>query len=301
MRNVVPALAVLLCLVAGSGLAAGIEAGEDQGFARWIHGGLLDADSPMAERKKLVAELEALAVDDSRPGLLYLLGSLYRQDPAKSTSPLAQDLDRARELLSRAALHGKIPAMAKLSTIELQAGNRFEANVWAQLYFHYAKDQALADPHWTTGFAASILHNALDGFPAADIDAVSESVGAMIDKNDAQIRRGLADLAEAGSVDRFRDARPGKRVLLNAEDTRGHRLESGMAEYVLEFAADGTVSRLWTIDAWPNPRLARILRTIALGYRVDPAVAREAAGKLAIVPLAYQDGRYSIRDQAAKN
>jgi hypothetical protein len=298
MKDIIPVLTVFLCLLAGSGHAAGADAEAELRFARWIHGGLLDAAAPMEERRKLAAELEALAQDDAEPDMLYLLGSLYRQDPAHSSSPFAQDLDRARGLLSRAALHGKIPAMAKLSTIELQAGNKFDANVWAQLYFHYAKDQAQADPRWSSGFAASILHNALDGFPAADIDAVSASVGAMIGQYDKQIREGLAHQADARALDRFHDARPGKRLLLNAEDTRGRRLDSGMAEYVVEFAADGSVGEVWTIDAWPNPRLARILRNIALGYRVEPAVAGEVAGKLSVLPLSFEDGRYSVRDAA---
>ena len=302
MKEVFPAMiASLGLLFAGLGHAESSADADALRFARWIHGGLLDPDAPIEQRKAIVGELEALAEDDSDPGLLYLLGSLYRQDPAHSSSPVAQDLDRARVLLSRAALHGKIPAMAKLSTIELQAGFRFEANVWAQLYYHYAKDQAKADPRWSSGFAASILRNALDGFPEQEIKPLNASVDAMLTQYDAQIRQGLSKLSEAGSNDRFRDARPGKRVLLNAEDTRGRRLESGMSEYVVEFAADGSVKQLWTIDAWPNPRLARILRNITLGYRVAPEVANEAAGMLGVVPVAYIDGRYRIRDEAAKN
>ena len=270
-------------------------------FARWIHAGLLDPNAPMEQRKSIVGELEALAKDDAEPGLLYLLGSLYRQDPAHSSSPVAQDLARARTLLSRAALHGKIPAMAKMSTIELQAGFRFEANVWAQLYYHYEQDQAKSDPRWTSGFAASILRNALDGFPEEEMESLNSSVGAMITQYDAQIREGLSKLSEGDSMDRFRDARPGKRVLLNSDDVQGRRLESGMAEYVVEFAADGSVKQLWTIDAWPNPRLARTLRTIALGYRVAPGVAKDVAGKLGMLPIAYDDLRFSIGDAAAKN
>ena len=302
VRNILPAAVVILgMLLANSGHAEGVAETQDARFARWIHAGLLDPETPIEQRKAIVGELDALAKDDSDPVFLYLLGSLYRQDPANSSSPVAQDLDRARILLSRAALHGVIPAMAKLSTIELQAGFRFEANVWAQLYYHYAKDQAKADPRWTSGFAASILHNALDGFPKDEREALNSSVGAMLAQYDAQIREGLSKLSVASAGDRFRDARPGQRVLLNSKDTRGRTLESGMSEYMVEFAADGTIKQLWTIDAWPNPRLARVLRTIALGYRVEPGVAKEIAGKIGMLPLAYEDGRYSIRDEAAKN
>ena len=302
MKCIVPVLIAIVGLfLAGPGHAAGdLDSDTESRFARWIHAGLLDPDTPIEQRRAIAAELEVIARDDSDPGVLYLLGSLYRQDPTHSGSPLAQDLDRARELLSRAALHGVIPAMAKLSTIELQAGNRFEANVWAQLYYYYAKDQAKADPRWTAGFAASILRNALDGFPKQEGDALNASVGAMISQYDAQIREGLAKRSEPGAK-RFRDARPGKRVLLNSDDLSGRRLESGMAEYVLEFSDDGSVKQAWAIDAWPNPRLARVLRNIVIGYRVQPKVAMEAAGKLAIVPVAYDDGRYRIHDEAGKH
>lgn len=302
MKSIFPVvIASLGLLLAGFGHA---ESGADEDalrFARWVHGGLLDADAPIEQRRAIVGELEALAKDDSNPVLLYLLGSLYRQDPAHSSSPVAQDLDRARVLLSRAALHGIIPAMAKLSTIELQAGFHFEAGIWAQLYYHYAKDQAKVDPRWTSGFSASILHNAMEGFPNQEIESLNSSVGSMLTQYDAQIRQGLSIRSHAELGDRFRDARPGKRVLMNSDDTRGRRLESGMSEYVVEFAADGTIKQLWTIDAWPNPRLARILRNIALGYRVDPGVAKEAAGKLGVLPIAFEDGRYSIRDKAGKD
>lgn len=301
MRTLLPGLLVSFSLLlAGSAHAESTADADAVRFARWIHGGLLDPDAPIEQRKAIVGELEALTKDDSNPGLLYLLGSLYRQDPAHSTLPVAQDLDRARVLLSRAALHGKIPAMAKLSTIELQAGFGMEANVWAQLYYHYAKDQAKTDPRWPSGFAASILRNAIERFPQQDMEALNASVGAMVTKYDAQIRTGIRELSEADSADRFRDARPGKRVLLNSEDTRGHRYESGMAEYVVEFGADGSVKQLWTIDAWPNPQLAKVLRSIAQGYKVPPALAKEATGLIGVLPIAYDDGRNAIRDEPEK-
>jgi hypothetical protein len=301
MKGLFALLVASLALVIGSAHASATGDQDEQRFAGWIHRGLLDPDAPIEKRREIAAEIEALTKDNESPGLLYLLGSLYHQDSDHSSSPLPQNLDRARELLSRAALHGRLPAMAKLSTIELQAGNRFEANVWAQLYYHYAKDQAKADPHWSQGMAASILRNALSGFPKSDMDAMSESVGAMITQYDAQIRLGLTKYAEAVASNRFRDARPGKRTLMNARDMTGRVYDSGVAEYVIEFAADGTIKQLWTIDAWPNPKLGKILRNIALGYRVDATLANEAAGEVGILPIEFVDGRYSIRDQPAPN
>lgn len=293
-------IAILAWLV-GAGTARANDAADQQRFAGWIHAGLLDPSAPIDKRREIAAEIEVLTKDDSEPGLLYLLGSLYHQDPARSSSPLPQDIDRARELLSRAALHGKVPAMAKLSTIELQAGNRFEANVWAQLFYHYAKQQAKVDPRWSEGLAASILRNALVGFPKSEMDALNESVGAMIAQYDVQIMQGLGRIAEASAGNRFRDARPGKRMLLNSRDTSGRTYEAGVAEYVIEFASDGTLKQLWSLDAWPNPKLAKVLRNLALGFRIDAKLASEADGVVGILPLEFVDGRYSIRDQPASD
>ena len=302
VRILFPAVIAIVGLLL-SGMARADDAADlrETRFARWMHAGLLDPEAPIEQRRAIVGELEAIAKDDTQPGILYLLGSLYRQDPAHSNSRVEQDLNRARELLSRAALRGKIPAMAKLSTIELQSGNRFEANVWAQLYYHYAKDLATVDPRWTDGFAASILRHAQDGFPKEDIEALSSTVGSMITQYDAQIRLGLKKLVESESGSRFRDARPGTRVLMNPETSKGRNLEAGISEYVLEFAADGSVKQAWAIDAWPNSRLARILHKIALGYRVEPGVAQEASGMLAVLHVILDDRRYKIHDEAAKD
>ncbi|MFZ1620883.1 hypothetical protein [Dokdonella sp.] len=128
MRIVPVIIAVAALLLPGMAGAEDAAAMREARLARWMHAGLLDPEAPIEQRRAIVGELEAIAKDDSERNVLYLLGSLYRQNPADSSSPVAQDLDRARELLSRAALHGHLLAMAKLSTIELQPGNHFEAN-----------------------------------------------------------------------------------------------------------------------------------------------------------------------------
>ncbi len=301
MNGKVVLLIAILAWVVAAGIAKANDAADQQRFADWIHGGLLDPNAPLDERREIAAEIEVLTRDNTDPDLLYLLGSLYHQDPDHSSSPLPQNIDRARELLSRAALHGKVPAMAKLSTIELQAGNRFEANVWAQLFYHYAKEQAKVDPRWSEGLAASILRNALVGFPKSEVDALNESVGAMIAQYDAQIRQGLGAIAGVAANNRFKDARRGNRVLLNSTDALGRTYESGVAEYVIEFAADGTLKQLWSLDAWPNPKLAKVLRNLALGFRIDAKLANEADGVMGILPLEFVDGRYSIRNQPASD
>lgn len=269
-------------------------------FARWIHAGLLDPKAPIEQRRVVVGEIEALAKDDSDPGVLYLLGSLYRQDSANSGSPLAQDPDRARELLSRAALHGYILAMAKLSTIELQAGNRFEANVWAQLYNHYALDKDDANSFRQANFVAVIMQKALDGFPKGKYDALNSAVGNMIAQYDVQIRRRHDESRGAASVDPLEDPRLAN-GWFTPPKSKGRRLESGMAEFVIELGTDGHVIQLWVLDAWPNPQMARFLRQKALSFRVRPDDTAHAKSTIHRLPITFDDGRYSMREEPKKD
>ena len=165
VRIVPVIIAVAALLLPGMAGAEDAAAMREARLARWMHAGLLDPEAPIEQRRAIVGELEAIAKDDSERNVLYLLGSLYRQNPADSSSPVAQDLDRARELLSRAALHGHLLAMAKLSTIELQAGNHFEANTWAQLYGHYVLDPGGDEIAAHGNFAAMVLSKAIEKFP----------------------------------------------------------------------------------------------------------------------------------------
>jgi hypothetical protein len=261
-------------------------------ITKLILAGFLDPKVPPEQRRALAVELEEVARRDHDPYLLYFFGSLYRQGSDNPGSPLPKDMDRAREYLSRAALSGNIPAMAKLSTMELQAKNRFEANVWAQLHFYYAKEQAKADPRWSESFAASILRNAQDGFPKGEAKALNASVGAMIERYGVAIREGLGRVTEARAKNPLRDARPGQRTLVSSPSLTDRAPASGMAEYYVTFAADGSVRDLWRLDSWPSSKLAHLLRPIAMGFRVEPVAAFEAGDDVALLPVEFGDRRY---------
>lgn len=301
MRIIFPAVvAIIGLLLASSGNAETAAEMKEARFARWIHAGLLDPQAPIEQRRAIVGELETLASDDSDPDVLYLLGSLYRQDPAHSSSPLEQNLDRARELLARAALHGKIIAMAKLSTIELKAGNRFEANVWAQLYFHYEMNEAQSGLLLKEGLTAVILHRALDGFPEQEMDALNTAVGGMIDQYDGQISKGQEALMASAPVNRFTDMKMGEGMRTTGYKN-GRLIESGMSEYVVELGANGRVTQLWVLDAWPDYRLAKDMRKIALSLKVTADNDEKILGRVMILPINYDNLRYKLRGQSGSH
>ena len=87
--------------------------------------------------------------------------------------------------------------------------------------------------------------------------------------------------------------RPSGRGVL--PEVKGKTPEAGIAEYYVGFDAGGDVDRVWLLDAWPDASLARVLRPIAMGYRVDGAPGVDLSRKFAVLPIEFNDLRYSIR------
>jgi hypothetical protein len=255
---------------------------------------LLDPDVDVTTRRALFAQAEAEAVANPDPRRLYVLGSLYRRGDSAREPAFAKDLDKAREYLSRAALAGLLPAMAKRSVLELDAGNRFEANVWAQLYYHYWKDVARAGERWSDGFAASLIAKAQYTFDEAQMPALNDSVGLMVRNYDAKIRAGIEARAKALSEATLQPTRKDSRVL---PETMGRRPEAGVAEFYVSFDARGEVKDVWLLDAWPDAALARVLRPIAMSYHVDPVGVSKDPDAIALLPIEYNDLRNRVRKQ----
>lgn len=252
---------------------------------------LLEPEVDVATRRTILAALETAVVDDPDPRRLYALGSLYRRGDEAREPAFGKDLDKAREYLSRAALSGHLQAMAKMSVLEIEAKNRFEANVWAQLYFHYLKDRSADDREYSNSFAASIIAAALNGFPDSEMPALNASVGLMVRQYDSEFRAGRERLTLATLWSPLREARPRSRQL---QTTQG-RPQSGMAEFYVTFDARGKVDRVWLLDAWPDAKLARTLRPIAMRYEVSPEAVAQSAGAIGLLPIEYGDQRVSIR------
>ena len=255
---------------------------------------LFEPDIDVATRRALFAQAEAEAVADPQPQRLYVLGSLYRRGDSARDPAFAKDLEKAREYLSRAALAGVLPAIAKMSVLELDAGNRFEANVWAQLYYHYWKDVPSAGERWSDGFAASLIANAQYKFDEAQMPALNDSVGLMVRNYDTKIRAGIEARATALGEAALQPTRKDSRVL---PETMGRRPDAGVAEFYVSFDAGGEVKDLWLLDAWPDLALARVLRPIAMSYQVDASGVSKAPSSIALLPIEYNDLRNRVRKQ----
>ena len=274
----------------------------------FLHKGLLDPDAPAQARTALAAEIEQHALERKDAYLLYVVGSLYRLGrEASPTSPYARDVDKAREYLTRAALKGRPGAMGKLALLELDAGNRFEANVWAQLQAHYevefARIRSLRDGRESPVFAvANVLALAQDGLAKEQIPMLEQRIREIIDRYDAPIRVGLERALEAQSSSPLRNARLDRCQLpRGVEQKFGRRANyvAGGAEYYVSFADDGSAGRLWLLDAWPDVRMERALRTCAGRYRVEPAEALAGKGHVALLPLVVNDARVKLSTPAA--
>lgn len=305
MKNALLLLIFACAAVLGPAVARADMDADEARFANWIQRGLLDESVAIESRRQIANEIEQLTMDDRFPDALYVLGSLYSQDPNHSSTPLPQNLDKARVLLSRAALQGQVKAMAKLSTIELKLGNRFEANVWAQLYYHYSQLSLdpNSDPRPGLGFAASIVRSAQEGFPDSQFAAMEAAVGSMLEKHDGQIKAGVAKQLGLAEARRKRGLNPrlGLGSVKNFRAPSGRMIESGVVEFVLEFTAAGKVKRHWCLDAWPNPGLVRIMRNNAKSFRIDTASAEEKAGRIARLDMIFDNRRHRAPDPAHTN
>ena len=144
-----------------------------------IIGGLLDPAAPIEHRRELAKRLIEAADREKSPVLLYYVGSLYRQGDWAGIAPFPKDVDRAREYLTRAALGGFINAMSKMAVVELDSGNQFEANLWAQLYSYYSAINDPSKPAASHGYQRPTSHESLsskllrvwpfDGWPEQNV------------------------------------------------------------------------------------------------------------------------------------
>lgn len=277
--------------------------------AGFVTQGLLDPAAPADRRTELAARLEALALERKEADLFYIVGSLYRLGREVSpTSPYPRDLDKAREYLSRAALKGRRGAMGKLALLELDAGNRFEANVWAQLQAHYEREFARGrkerDGKEREVFGvANILALTQDGFPKDDVPKLEERIRMIIGTYDTSIREGMTRTLEAQARSPLRNARLDRCHLpqgqLQVSRARRAMVLAGGSEYYVAFADDGSADRVWLLDVWPDARMERGLRTCAGRYRVEPTEALAGKGLVALLPIAINDARVKLNTSDA--
>lgn len=250
---------------------------------------LFDEKTPLADRQHALAAIEQ-SPDTLDPQTLYMLGSIYHMGKHAPGSPVQEDAQKAMLYLSNAAIRGSVLAMAKMAEIKLAAGQYREAMNWAQIYGHYASiAQKKSDVQ--DSYTAELLYRAKQGLNDSDIDAIMKDVRSFVFAYDSTIRAGIA------SDDRVLHLKPRSRghyfqPAINHE----RQVNSGMADYVLTFAADGSVSKAQLLDAEPLPDTGTNLLHAAQQMTVDSA--SDNAPRYAWVPMLLSDMRYHLNKDA---
>ncbi len=261
---------VLLCLslfaLPGPALATGDTApgtyAQDNGF----NPDMLDASVPQAQRLRLFAHVIRLA----NQGVVRaqdLAGTIYWQGSKIQGSPVQANLEQARILLANAAVHGDVPAMAKLAELELGAGNPAQAMVWAQLYAHYLDPLKSAREHHGRRYAyASDLIVRIGAAGGKIDDKLSTNVGAMMTRFDQSIRTGITAFKEQRrSGDMRLIAMPA------GSEPADLRTKSGVAEYMVAFDPSGAPTHVWLLASYPIPDFGTELRPHLDKARINPA------------------------------
>ncbi len=278
-----------------------------------ITGGLLDSAVAIKDRRKLADQLIELAEREKSPQLFYMLGSMYRQGDADGIAPFPQDFDRASDYLTRAAMAGHLAAMSKLVRLELDSGNQFRANLWAQLYVHYstlddpaktANPEALRAPTGNDNEAALLLALALDGIPRSDVPRLTERANEMLARYDATIRTYMKEQKQEGQKTSF--PRTSGRTATSVASTQllaqlGRELKWASAEYFVEFSADGSFLRAWPFDGWPEHKVLPALKLIVNGYVLDPAPPGTTGNRIVMIPVLYINKNYRPKQKDDKN
>ncbi|HEX7339854.1 MAG TPA: hypothetical protein VF271_07975 [Rhodanobacteraceae bacterium] len=218
---------------------------------------LLDASVPQAQRMQLFAHMVQLAEQGEVPAQ-DLAGTLFWQGNKIAGSPVAQNLTQARKLLAYAAVHGDVMAMAKMSELQLAAGQPAKAMVWVQLYAHYLDPMRKArQQHGRMYNYATDLMERIEKAGGKISPAVSKDVNSMVTRFDKPIRAGiLAFKQQHRHGHTFLTTAP----LSQANIPRDKINWNGVADFLVAFNPDGSQQKVWLLAAWPNPQIADMLR-----------------------------------------
>lgn len=250
---------------------------------------LLGVDASEIERGAQLAALEqATALDSS--AARYVLGLLYLRGLPQGPAVVALDAAKAESLLARAAVSGRMEALALMTEVALVNGKGQEAAVWAQLSGYYARK---AKGRVAPGFNLYSMRNI--GLARAGMRTTGsaqlaiEYMGGMIERHDATIQRGI----DAGpGIDHAVCGADASQMLIPAagyyvdghtarKDAERKRRRATVADYsigsdllvaLLEVGGDGAVRQAYPLrwlgpseDAGPAIEAARSLRFQSFG------------------------------------
>lgn len=243
--------------------------------------GMLDASVPQAQRLKRFAHVIKLA-EQGQVYAMDLAGTMFWQGTAIAGSPVKTNLQQARKLLAYAAVHGDVPAMAKMGELELKAGRTQQAMIWAQLYAHYLDPTLHARQRHGRryAYASDLMQRIMDAGGKID-DNVSKDVGNMVARYDNSIRAGILAVKQ-----RRRSGNPRLVVQPTGNPSNDERTLNGVADFMVAFNPDGSIKQAWLLASWPTDALGKMLRPW-LKYARANSVDAGAGTRYLEVPITY--------------
>jgi len=258
--------------------------------------GLLDAATPDAERERLGKLLLCSAVAGNAVSQ-EIAGSLYRWGPRHPAHVFAEDHDRARDLLTAAAGHGRTSAMLKLAELELADGHAHEALVWTQVegvfYRRLTNREDDGDSLVGAGYYTMLLKRAMDAVSSYDVNALQTEVDARVAALDRQI---AAQPASTKNASRLGTPKiPPQQHVRNASPTELN--QGAYAQYFVEIGPDGRARRSWMIDAYPDPGSGLRIGRVVPQIRWSEAPAGDQDMRYALVPVSMGSLRKTVHLQ----
>jgi len=241
----------------------------------------LDASTPVDQRRSLFEGWRAAALAGETDAQ-YIIGTIYRRGDSIEPRVAVRDADQARRFLSTAAGHGRLLAMAKMAELELDEDRPLDAMIWTQIYGAYrgwVRNENITDygehnEREPTLYFEDLLRRVTERMRqkpgGLQTDVVLAQLNAFIAAHDKDVQAGLwrDGIAPrwAGARLKFENARSFRRVQVPIRDM--------VSEWVLVFAADGSVKAAEPFDALPNFIKANADHGLVTQYEV----ARTGAG-----------------------
>jgi hypothetical protein len=254
--------------------------------ATWAQ--LFDSAIPLADRQRMLANLEANATQSDDPHALYMLGSLYHMGQHDPGSPAQEDPKKATLYFSNAAIRGSVLAMAKMAELEMDAGQYREAMNWAQIYAHYAS-MSKRDRESRGAYAAELVQRVMDQIGESQMTAIMADVNSFVADHDTSIKVGIAGETMLNHV-HITSSRHHVRSILDTSMP-----DTGIADFIVAFKPDGSVANVQLLDAVPRLDVAAILREYAEKMTASPAPdSGDHALRYVWVPTVLNNHRYRL-------
>ncbi|WP_374603915.1 hypothetical protein [Arenimonas sp.] len=265
-------------------------------------------ENPDGDPALRLATLARWQAEGATPNQTFRAGALYRMGKAHPAALVEADLQKARDLLAKAALAGELTAMASSAELELRHGDAFSGMVWAQLYAHYMQ---VTHPSRFRTYQADLIKRGFAALPPGEETErrIVAYVQGFFDKYGAGIDAALASTKDAGASPE-RDCRPVHEVYPVERRLDSHRVPlaggsntikrarlhgPGLALFRLHVAPSGEVSQALVIESLPGPAAGKGLRASALRMRFN-AVAEDAPIRVVYLPMTYDDQSVRVRD-----